>query len=463
MQAMSCSRDGRAIAGQSQATTQAKAHQLWQSVAADEAELLRLPAGAVEAAQALALQRNGCLRAHGRSWALLKGVPPDAAYAQPKVPPQQALAHSDRTDANTGDPLQVVLAAEFGRSIARRHEGTPADIGSPETAPGTNGPSEMPQLEVSPLPLPAQRGWFEAANLRAAHAVQPARPEAEWHRSSNVPSDSVSAASPNSAGPAAAWQEPVAGSPRSAVSEAACDSSQWSDSGSESSSSSAWSEMSVDGGTTVAYKTAMCTALPVHQLAVSAGDLRHPQQAEQPGALAADRQRSAVAAVGRSSRNPDADKHPVDPGDSTGQAPDTFVAASMPLTRASLLKVRHPDDNSPGKASWQHGSSGSLRVEAVSEQGLSSDDEGEQPSRLLPPGLLGAWLPLAALASLASASAFPPPTSVPPEASADLLLVVYCASMCLPWILGNTHLCMTSAGRHPSQRMAAQPQHRRHC
>jgi len=377
-----------ATVDQSGPVTHAEAQQLLQLVTADQAELQRLPPAAVEAAQALASQRNGQLRTHGPSRSMLADDAQDIGVGMPSR--EAAASRSSivqrHADLDAHDPLQAVLAAEAGLQRVQTSEASWPDSDSLQPSPTADDPSAQPKQVVSLLALPqpctataAQGRRHGPAVFHPAHAVRRVWPEAEESRPTHCPMDALPAAAPDVVELAPAWQEPLPGSPRGAESEASWQSSQWSDSGSET-SSSAWSEMSADERARVQHK-AFSRAIQPSALAATGSRQPEHEETSGPGVELAK----------------------------AGLVPDSVAAPNLPLTRASLLQMWQPDDGIT--ASRQHVSPGSLRVEAVSEQGLSSDDEDAVSSRLLLPGLLVARLPLmpASLSSLASN--FPPSTS----------------------------------------------------
>ncbi len=373
--------------------THAQAQQLLQLVTADEAELQGLPPAAVEAAQVLASRRNGRLHAHGLPRAMLQIDAKDSGAAELDMPPREAAASRSGTvqwrheDPDAHDPLQAVLAAEAGVSRVQRSEASWLEADSPHNRPTTDGGSAQHQQAKSLSALPqsvtaeAHERGHGPAGVHPAQAVQRMWLEAEDSRPTHWPMDDLPAAAPEVIELAHEWQEPLPGSPRGAESEASWESSQWTDSGSET-SSSAWSELSADELAGVR-----------HEVFISAS---------RPSALAAT-----------SSRQPgrEINSRPgVHVGDA-GQVSDSITAPSLPLTRASLLQMQQSLGSSPGKGSGKRLSPGSLRVEAVSERGLSSDEEDTHSSRLLPPGLLVARLPPMAASLTPLASKLPPATS----------------------------------------------------
>ena len=402
LQAMSYVITTRAATGQSKPVTEDEAQQLTQIVTAAEAELQSLPFATVEAAQALASCRNGRLRAPWRSSALLEGREQHATSAQPELSPRevpmqrtQGLQRS-RAATDASDPLQLVLAAEAGLGRLHGPEASCADADGPESSRHFgDAPAEHCQaVSASPSPQP---GFVTAAvhsglpgmgDVQAAHVAKRLQIEAARYGPSDVPDDYVPAAAPEGAMSAPAWQQPSADSRRTAIAEASDESSQWSDSESDTSCSSAWSDMSADWQAGAAHRVAAWSVSPLQQMAAM-GASAHAQKGHQPRALAAVLRPSAPATVRSRPADGPADRETGVPRGNVEQPPERSAAVSLPLTQASLQQLLHPEDGSPSKAGRPRASSAtSLWVEAISEQGLSSDDEDAQPSRLLPPGLL---------------------------------------------------------------------------
>ena len=376
--------DSPPAAGQAESKSQAEAQQLLRLVTATEAELRRLPPAAVEAAQNLASQRNGRLRAHGRPRALLdEDNVHDTGAAQTELPSHETAslraraAQQQHADPDIRNPLQFVLTAEAGLQQSQSCAESWPEADSPEANPAADGASAKPQQATFSPPstrtvtaTAAQRGWHRAAGFQTAQAAQTPWLEAEASRPTDRAPVFLTTAAQESSMRAAAGQETSAGSPRGVESEASWESSQWSDSASET-SSSAWSELYAEEPAGLMHTAFTSTTRP---LAVVASRSQR-QEGEGDSGLGVH-------------------------SDSAGQMTRSIAAASLPLTSASLLQMRHPDDSLPGKGSWQWASPCSLRVEAVSEQGLSSDDDDAHSSRLLPPGLLAAQMPAVAASTL---------------------------------------------------------------
>ena len=440
-----------------------------QHIVEGEAELHRLPPAALEAAQQLALRRNRRLL---MPWRQSTHLPNDRLASEQHpgrlagslgeaqlqaAEPRRPGFDESHADGGTRDPLQLVLAAESRHFNPQLRAGPSKDEYSPGTASvidNASSPSEQrlpcrwPTPEMEP-PAVVRSGW---------HA-------APWHDS---------AASAPGDWPGAAWKEPPRSpSQHSGAAEACDESSQWSDTASETSSSSVWSESSAEEKRhtvqplVVRSSWASAPQAPINvsqrQMAPSAaslsqtwsGSLREERQFVDADALPsmvrndhapgsrddlesmAASQRPVLlppaslplmlASLPYEQRPAAAINQQVPPVGSAEQsrsiedapAEAVFLSrTSLPLTRASLLLVRHPDDESPEKGALLRASPGSLRVEALSERGLSSEDKDDRRPRLVPLGLLAATMS-PVLGTLPP----PPAVAVPAEYNAPPLAI----------------------------------------
>ena len=449
-----------------------------ESVVADEAELRRLPPAALEAAQQLALRRSGRLHVSQRqhsphlssehltrelefeqnSTSKAECLNTIHQYAAGHSKPGRTHAHAD---GRIADPLQLVLAAEACALSPQLCGSLLGDAHGASTESITGGKSPVSDQQ-QPYSLDQRQPHLPpAAEYQPASAVLEGLGEASWQ---------YPAAAVQSAQPDVAWQAPPGSPMCGEVSEADEDeSSQWSDTASETSSSSVWSEFSADGiqhgshpilvrtSWASARREAHARASPRQATSSSASmplpwadrlrDERHTARADPPastvkenlapdsrdrfaGEVASDRPSlqalltlanvPSVCSVTETDL-PAAGSTEQSSGTDAQKARELFPHASLPLTRASLLRVRHPEDESPGKGTRRQASPGSLRVEALSECGLSSEDEDDRRASLAPLGLLSTTLspvigallsPRAALGIPAHSTALlPPPTA----------------------------------------------------
>ena len=466
------------------------AAQVQQSIIVDEAGLQRLPPAALQAAQQLSLGYHGRLLASQRRSSQVPSQHLAADWHSGRwagLQEQMQIWAGQQRDYGSGharaaggvdEPLQLVLAAEACATLSGRAADNCEDVHSHSIVSITDGSMlASDQRLPSPSPAPDIQSASAAYNEMQAPWQDPAgKEQSTW--------------------PETAWPAPSRSPQRGDASEASGDqSSQWSDTASETSSSSVWSELSVDdvehSFVPLTARSSQASApqaradAPLRPLTFAPASLpltgadrlhaeRHAAGADalwnMGGENLAPGSRDCLSA-GRGSQRPPLTLPPVSlpltlaavqhpaafaewPALAAGSAEHSeFVAyapaaheppaqTSLPLTRASLLRVQHPEDESPAKGgARRRASPGSLRVEALSECGLSSEDEDNLRPQLAPLGMLAATL------SPVLGTLLPPPAfGIPAEHEATLPS----STAATGFQGGRAEDSMTSAGTAPS-------------